>query len=369
MKKLFLFTFMMMISLCLSAQNVNDFISEKTKDVAYSAPNTMFVNKKWYMFDKDFVVYTSYYIFRGNNTGEVVKPKNYSDCSYEEVSSFTWSRDHNNLTVRLNVKNPVSFRKLVYKDPSASERKKAELKRVIQNEINETNNSVRVLDYDIYKFYINRLDAKFFLLEGLERACAGLGESYEKSCDNMYFCTEAGEKEINEIKKKTEEEAKKKAAEEAAKEAKNLNEKAYEFARNDNFGEAVATIDKAINLCPNDPNYYDSKGEILLNMGDKDGAKAMWEKVVSLDPKFSEKKSALYLMLFEPKDIDFETELNTFEDIGKKIILRKKGNQSISVSDTEFENFKDIWKKLADNSGYLTLKQQKRALNIMNKLK
>ena len=74
-------------------------------------------------------------------------------------------------------------------------------------------------------------------------------------------------------------------------------------------------------------------------------------------------------MLFEPKDIDFETELNTFEDIGKKIILRKKGNQSISVSDTEFENFKDIWKKLADNSGYLTLKQQKRALNIMNKLK
>ena len=79
---------MMMISLCLSAQNVNDFISEKTKDVAYSAPNTMFVNKKWYMFDKDFVVYTSYYIFRGNNTGEVVKPKNYSDCSYEEVSAL-----------------------------------------------------------------------------------------------------------------------------------------------------------------------------------------------------------------------------------------------------------------------------------------
>ena len=160
-----------------------------------------------------------------------------------------------------------------------------------------------------------------------------------------------------------------KAEEAAVKDAKNLNEKAYEFAKNDNFGEAIATIDKAINLCPNDPNYYDSKGELLLNMGDKDGAKAMWEKVVSLDPKFSEKKTALYLLLFEPKDIDFESDLNTFEDIGGRIIQRKKGDQSISVSDKEFENFKVIWQKIADNSGYLTLKQQKRALNIMNKFK
>ena len=61
---------MMMVSLCLSAQNIDDFISEKTKDVAYSASNTMLINKKWYMFDKDFDIYTTYYIFRANKTGE-----------------------------------------------------------------------------------------------------------------------------------------------------------------------------------------------------------------------------------------------------------------------------------------------------------
>ena len=364
MKKLLLFTFMMMVSLCLSAQNVNDFISEKTKDGAYSAPNTMFVNKKWYIFDKDFDIYTKYYIFRADKTGEIVSPKNYSNCSYEEVGSFTWSRDHNHLTIKLNVKNASSFRKHVYKDPSASERKKAELKRIIQDEINETNNSIRKLDYDIYEYYINRLDAKLFLLEGLEHAYAGLGQSHKESWDNMYFCTEAGEKEIKEIKKKeeeakkreAEEEAKKREAEEAAEEAKKLNEQAYEFARNDNFDEAIATINKAINLCPNDPNYYDSKGEILYNKGDKDGAKAMWDKVVSLDSNYSEKKTILYMFLFNPEIFnENESNLNAFEEIANKIIKVKNG-ENVTVTNEDYEKFNSLLEKLK-NTSYYTFKQ------------
>jgi tetratricopeptide (TPR) repeat protein len=365
---------MMMVSLCLSAQNIDDFISEKTKDVAYSASNTMLINKKWYMFDKDFDIYTTYYIFRADKTGEIVKPKNYSNCSYEEVASFTWSRDHNNLTIKLNVKNASSFRKLVYKDPSASERKKAELKRIIQDEINETNNSIRALDYDIYKYYINRLDAKLFLLEGIERAYAGLGQSHKESWDNTYFCTEAGEKEIKEIKKKeeeakkreAEEEAKKKAEEAAVKEADNLNEKAYEYAENDNFGEAIATIDKAINLCPNNPDYYDSKGEILYNMGDKDGAKGMWDKVVSLDPKYSEKNTILYKFLFNPEIFnESEADLNSFEEIANRLI-RKKNGENVTITNEDYEKFQNLVDKL--NKSPYTFKQKKRIREIAKKL-
>lgn len=154
MKKSILLTFMMMVSLCLSAQNVNDFISEKTKDGAYVAPNTMFINKKWYVFDEDFDINTNYYIFRENKTGEIVKPMNYANCSYEEVVSFTWSRDHNNLTLSFNTKKMAYYRKLVYKDPSASERNKASIKEAIQDDINERNNQIRVLDSYIIKFIL-----------------------------------------------------------------------------------------------------------------------------------------------------------------------------------------------------------------------
>lgn len=383
MKKVLLFTIMMTASLCLSAQTVNDYISEKTKDVAYSAPNTMFINKKLFKFDKNLEISGSYHFFRANKTGEVVNIQKYEDCSFELVIPFTWSRDHNNLTLSCNFKN-LTYRKLIYKDPTASERNKAETKKGVENIIKSKKDATRVIDSYIMKYYINRLDAKLLLLEGLKLEVKGGGESNTESLDDVFLCTETGKKELEETKnkieeqKKAEEEAKKKAEEETRKkaeeakmkaEADDLNKKAYEQAREEKYEDAIATIDKAIVLFPKDPNYYDSKGEILYNMGDKDGAKAMWDKVVGLDPKYSENKSTLYLMLFEPKDIDFDSELTTFEDIGGRIIRRKNGDNSASISDEEFNKFKEIWQKIADNSRYLTLKQQKRALNIIEKVK
>ena len=80
--------------------------------------------------------------------------------------------------------------------------------------------------------------------------------------------------------------------------AKAYNELAYLEAKKGHYEEAINTIDKAIKLQPDDPNYYDSKGEILSMKGDKEGAKAMWEKVISLDPNYSEKNSPLYQYLF-----------------------------------------------------------------------
>lgn len=37
---------------------------------------------------------------------------------------------------------------------------------------------------------------------------------------------------------------------------------------------------------PDEANYYDSKGEILLMKGDEQEAVEMWQKVVELNPDF-----------------------------------------------------------------------------------
>lgn len=64
------------------------------------------------------------------------------------------------------------------------------------------------------------------------------------------------------------------------------NELSYCYARTDRFPQALNTIEKAIAFAPNEPNYYDSKGEILLMSDDEKGALEMWQKVLELDPDF-----------------------------------------------------------------------------------
>ncbi len=64
------------------------------------------------------------------------------------------------------------------------------------------------------------------------------------------------------------------------------NTKAYEYAEAKDFFKAIETIDRAIALMPEEANYYDSKGEILLMKGDEQEALKMWQKVMELDPDF-----------------------------------------------------------------------------------
>lgn len=84
-----------------------------------------------------------------------------------------------------------------------------------------------------------------------------------------------------------------------------LNGLSYAYAYNKKFPQALSTIEKAIALMPNEPNYYDSKGEILLMSGDEQGALTMWRKVLELDPEFlmhleeNESESELYKQLKE----------------------------------------------------------------------
>lgn len=69
-----------------------------------------------------------------------------------------------------------------------------------------------------------------------------------------------------------------------------LNRLAYCYAQGlgtkKNFEKALESIDSAILISPNEPNYYDSKGEIYLIKKDLKKAKQLWEQVKSMFPQF-----------------------------------------------------------------------------------
>lgn len=67
-----------------------------------------------------------------------------------------------------------------------------------------------------------------------------------------------------------------------------LNDLAGLYAMTRNFTKAIETIDRAISFMPQEANYYDTKGEILLMKGDEQGALEIWKKVLELNPKFVE---------------------------------------------------------------------------------
>ena len=81
-----------------------------------------------------------------------------------------------------------------------------------------------------------------------------------------------------------------------------LNGIAYAQAHQQHYDEALESIEQAIELQPEEANYYDSKGEILYMKGDKQGARNMWEKVISINSNFVEEyDSELYKLLYKQK--------------------------------------------------------------------
>ena len=69
-----------------------------------------------------------------------------------------------------------------------------------------------------------------------------------------------------------------------------LNDLSYIYADRDNYVQAIATVERAIEIGGDKiANYYDSKGEFLYKTGDIDGARIMWNKVLKADPGFLKK--------------------------------------------------------------------------------
>ena len=72
-----------------------------------------------------------------------------------------------------------------------------------------------------------------------------------------------------------------------------LNQLAYCYAEgvgtDADMGMAHATIDKAIQMYPDEANLYDSKGEFYMMVGDREKAQKMYEKVMEKNPTFYKK--------------------------------------------------------------------------------
>lgn len=75
-----------------------------------------------------------------------------------------------------------------------------------------------------------------------------------------------------------------------------LNHMAYEEVFANNLEKAMSNITKAITMLPDDANLLDSKGEILLWMGDKNQAVELCRKAIILEPEIIE-RSSLYKKL------------------------------------------------------------------------
>lgn len=74
------------------------------------------------------------------------------------------------------------------------------------------------------------------------------------------------------------------------------------YAQQKDYDKTMETIEEAITLMPEEADFYDSKGEILMKKGDEQGALAMWHKVMELDPDYLSKNGGsteLYQMLKE----------------------------------------------------------------------
>ena len=98
------------------------------------------------------------------------------------------------------------------------------------------------------------------------------------------------------------------------------NEISYIYADQGEYDKAIEIIDKAIDLAPEEANYYDSKGEHLYHKGDKDEAIEMRKKCLSLDPTF---------------DMTHESELKSFVMVPRNNIRKPDFNIPQTPSEDE----------------------------------
>lgn len=273
--------------------------SEKAEDAAFETPNSKLVGKKWYDGGP-----SKYILFNQNGSGKFVETMYFhenKDLDVVETLPFTWKRD--GLEISIVFKSQQITRTLdVQQLKKFSLRRQYEIKKENAEDLQELRNSRFRVEY----IEIDKFDTDYIRYCRYTLTTSGYRENYY--CHKFLYT----EKKLNELKnrrnkeleqkskEKAEREAKKKA--EAQKEAEEkklnaelqaMNKEAYSYAREGKLDEAIATIDKVIELQPQNPNWYDSKGEFLAKKGDKEGAKAMWEKVISLDPYFSKNNSPL----------------------------------------------------------------------------
>lgn len=262
--------------------------SNETEDEAYDAPNSA-ITKRWYFCPKGtwHNLDKGYIEFKANGT--FICFNLYKDQKFHSEITGTWKR----IKTELNLTFNYNTAKCIADDMSG-----------LSNRQKDESNQVR-LNYQAYlrkfgivkeKRIIGRLNhtMQLFLMQGQDtyNVCG-----YLISEEELTKFKDA-EKKLAEEEKAREEEQEKKAKEERLSyELQSVNERAYAYAYEGKYNEAIATINTAIEKQPSNPNWYDSKGEFLYMKGDKEGAKAMWNKAISLDPDFRNKNTSLGMIM------------------------------------------------------------------------
>ncbi len=328
----FLFLLMCSFTSSYSQKNkyVEGFLAEEERnytdtdlDNAFAAPVSKFVGKKWYQGWWSATA-VRYWIFNNDKTGAIVKEVTDDDYTAPVQvvmkNTFRWKRSGNDLTITLTPHLDVAF-PVESSMSKLSPRVKADVKKdyaTVQSKMREKTYS----DYNMYgriakitndMFIITlrggdnffgvskkRFDEIIRKVEEEEQAAREKEEQAAREKEEQA----AREKEKAEQEERARREKERAEQEERARReeiqkklatTRELNSQAYSYLRQGQFDEAIATIDKAIELLPDNADIYDSKGEILYMKGDKEMAKAMWEKAFSLDPKIAdpERGSAL----------------------------------------------------------------------------
>ena len=93
------------------------------------------------------------------------------------------------------------------------------------------------------------------------------------------------------------------------------------------YDKALQTADSYITLAPDEPNPYDTKAEILVNMGEIDQAISTYQKVISLRPDFINFSAAFSLGLLQVYKQQYTEARNTFQNIA---IKGKRYNRSLA---------------------------------------
>lgn len=102
----------------------------------------------------------------------------------------------------------------------------------------------------------------------------------------------------------------KKATELAANYSPAYNILGYAYRQNEDYANAEKAFKKYIELIPNDPNPYDSYGELLLKMGKFDESIAQYRKALSIDKNFIASHSGISAnLMYQNKPAEAAAEL------------------------------------------------------------
>lgn len=143
------------------------------------------------------------------------------------------------------------------------------------------------------------------------------------------------------------------------------------------FQKAYEMVDLAISKDLNNPNFYDSKGEIYLMEGKTDKAREMWDKVLQLNPQAAEGNSKLALAMNNSVDSNIPVSTSNSDKTFAVICANEdyKRVASVPYAKNDGRTFAEYCKKtlgVPEKNVYLvedaTLGDMKYHINLLKKI-